>query len=79
MLQDESYNLVVLDELTYMIAYKYLDENRVLEAVGGVVSRGIVLCHVEIGVEEVAGKKPTGVQRGGRWSVLGFSVGSGAE
>ena len=32
MLQDESYNLVVLDELTYMIAYKYLDENRVLEA-----------------------------------------------
>ena len=51
----------------------------VLEALEGVISRGIVLCHVEIGVEEVAGKKPTGVQRGGRWSVLGFSVGSGAE
>src|SRR5690606_1676435 len=27
MLTDDSYHLVVLDELTYMIAYKYLDEN----------------------------------------------------
>lgn len=32
MLNDDSYNLVVLDELTYMIAYKYLDEERVLTA-----------------------------------------------
>lgn len=32
MLKDPSYNLVVLDELTYMIAYKYLDEEKVLEA-----------------------------------------------
>ena len=32
MLKDESYNLVVLDELTYMIAYKYLDEQKVLDA-----------------------------------------------
>lgn len=32
MLKDSSYNLVVLDELTYMIAYKYLDEDRVVQA-----------------------------------------------
>ena len=32
MLQDQRYNLVLLDELTYMIAYKYLDEERVLKA-----------------------------------------------
>jgi cob(I)alamin adenosyltransferase len=32
MLQDASYDLVVLDELTYMIAYKYLDETQILEA-----------------------------------------------
>jgi len=32
MLQDDSYNLVVLDELTYMIGYKYLDEDKVLAA-----------------------------------------------
>lgn len=30
MLQDDSYNLVLLDELTYMLAYKYLDEEKVL-------------------------------------------------
>ncbi|MCK9504344.1 MAG: cob(I)yrinic acid a,c-diamide adenosyltransferase [Porticoccaceae bacterium] len=32
MLADDSYHLVVLDELTYMIAYKYLDEQAVLDA-----------------------------------------------
>ncbi len=32
MLADPSYDLVVLDELTYMLAYKYLDETMVLEA-----------------------------------------------
>ncbi len=32
MLQDPSYNLVVLDELTYMLSYKYLDESMVLDA-----------------------------------------------
>ncbi len=32
MLQDESLNLVVLDELTYMLAYSYLDETKVLTA-----------------------------------------------
>lgn len=32
MLKDDSYHLVVLDELTYMIAYKYLDEERILKA-----------------------------------------------
>ena len=32
MLKDESLNLVVLDELTYMIAYKYLDEAKVIDA-----------------------------------------------
>lgn len=31
MLQDTSFDLVVLDELTYMIAYKYLDEDMILE------------------------------------------------
>jgi cob(I)alamin adenosyltransferase len=32
MLRDESLQLVVLDELTYMIAYTYLDEQRILDA-----------------------------------------------
>lgn len=32
LLQDDSINLVLLDELTYMIAYKYLDEDRILTA-----------------------------------------------
>lgn len=35
MLQDASYDLVVLDELTYMLAYKYLDESQVLAALSG--------------------------------------------
>ncbi len=33
LLQDSSYDLVVLDELTYMIAYKYLDEQMILDAI----------------------------------------------
>lgn len=32
MLQDASIRLVLLDELTYMLAYKYLDEARIIEA-----------------------------------------------
>lgn len=32
LLADDSYHLVVLDELTYMIAYSYLDETTVLNA-----------------------------------------------
>jgi len=32
MLEDASYDLVILDELTYMLAYDYLDENEVLES-----------------------------------------------
>ena len=32
MLADASVNLVVLDELTYMLGFKYLDESRVLKA-----------------------------------------------
>jgi cob(I)alamin adenosyltransferase len=32
MLQDDRYHLVVLDELTYMLSFKYLSEDRVLEA-----------------------------------------------
>ena len=33
MLEDDSYHLVVLDELTYMLAYDYLAEDEVIEAV----------------------------------------------
>ena len=33
MLQDPSYDLVVLDELTYMLAYKYLDETEILDTI----------------------------------------------
>lgn len=33
MLNDESLHLVVLDELTYMLAYSYLDEEKVLNAI----------------------------------------------
>ena len=32
-LQDESIDLVVLDELTYMIGYKYLDEDKIVAAI----------------------------------------------
>ncbi|NPA72879.1 MAG: cob(I)yrinic acid a,c-diamide adenosyltransferase [Gammaproteobacteria bacterium] len=31
MLSDESYDLVILDELTYLLSYQYLDKNTVLE------------------------------------------------
>ena len=33
MLEDDSYDLVVLDELTYMLAYDYLPEAEILEAI----------------------------------------------
>lgn len=33
LLADASYRLVVLDEITYMLAFKYLDEERVLKAI----------------------------------------------
>ena len=33
MLQDDRLHLVVLDELTYMLGYKYLDEEKVLSAI----------------------------------------------
>lgn len=33
MLQDSSLNLVVLDELTYLLHYEYLDEDEVLDAI----------------------------------------------
>lgn len=33
MLKDPSYDLVVLDELTYMLGYQYLDEQMVLDAI----------------------------------------------
>lgn len=32
MLTDDQYDLVVLDELTYMLSFKYLDEERILNA-----------------------------------------------
>jgi len=32
MLADDSYHLVVLDELTYMLSFKYLDQNMILQA-----------------------------------------------
>lgn len=32
MLKDDRYDLVLLDELTYMIGYKYLDEERIINA-----------------------------------------------
>lgn len=33
MLEDESYDLVILDELTYMIGYKYLDREMITNAI----------------------------------------------
>jgi cob(I)alamin adenosyltransferase len=33
MLEDPSYNLVVLDEITYMLAYDYLPEDEILSAI----------------------------------------------
>ncbi len=35
LLRDPGYDLVVLDELTYMLAFDYLDEQRVLTAIAG--------------------------------------------
>lgn len=35
--------------------------------------RGMILCHVELGVETVGDRHPSVVTRGSRWSVLGFS------
>ena len=32
MLKDDSYHLVVLDELTYMLSFKYLDQDMILQA-----------------------------------------------
>jgi cob(I)alamin adenosyltransferase len=32
MLKDESYHLVVLDEITYMLSFKYLDQDMILQA-----------------------------------------------
>ena len=32
MLKDKSYHLIVLDELTYMLSFKYLDESSVIKA-----------------------------------------------
>lgn len=32
LLKDKSYHLVILDELTYMLSFKYLDEKKVLKA-----------------------------------------------
>lgn len=32
-LKDAAYDLVILDELTYMLGYKYLDEQQVLDAI----------------------------------------------
>ncbi len=31
-LQDEDYHLVVLDELTYMLSFKYLDEDKIIDS-----------------------------------------------
>ena len=33
MLRDDSYDLVILDELTYMLGYKYLDRNAVISEI----------------------------------------------
>lgn len=35
LLADETIDLVILDELTYMLTYGYLDKSRVLEVLGG--------------------------------------------
>lgn len=35
LLKDDSYQLVILDELTYMIAYDYLDEKMIIDAIVG--------------------------------------------
>lgn len=32
-LKDQNYDLVVLDEITYMIGYKYLDESTIIDAI----------------------------------------------
>ena len=43
MLQDDNYNLVVLDELTYMLSFKYLEEEMVIEALNNRPSQQSVI------------------------------------
>ena len=33
MLKDERYHLMILDEITYMLSFKYLDEDRIINAI----------------------------------------------
>ena len=33
MLKDERYHLVILDEITYMLSFKYLDEDKIINAI----------------------------------------------
>lgn len=53
LLQDESINLVLLDELTYMVTYKYIELSRVIEALNNRPAMQHVIitgraCHREI-------------------------------
>lgn len=50
----------------------WLEEARKVE-----FPRGVVLCHVDLGVETVGGTLPTEVVRGSRWAVAGFSKKNG--
>ena len=47
MLSDDSYDLVILDELTYMIGYKYLDRHMIIEAISNrPVEQSLSLIHI---------------------------------
>ncbi|MEX1032748.1 MAG: cob(I)yrinic acid a,c-diamide adenosyltransferase [Cellvibrionaceae bacterium] len=44
MLQDSKYDLVILDELTYMLAYRYLPEDELLQAIANrPISQSVVV------------------------------------
>lgn len=64
-----------LESLFFVLSSRavFSPENWLRRASEVEISRGIVLCHVELGVSEVAGKKPRAVVRGSRWGVLAFS------
>ena len=46
MLKDERYHLVVLDEITYMLSFKYLEEDKVISAIENRPPSQLSLIHI---------------------------------
>lgn len=64
----------ILSQRAVFSAKKWLEEARRAS-----FSRGLVLCHVESGTQQVGEKKPSAVAEDSRWAVLAFEAGSHVE